>query len=35
LSRDDFFGEPTSIDNVGLEVVGGPLFEFGLAFVLG
>ena len=32
--RGDFFGEPTGIDNIGIEVVGEPLFEFVVAFVL-
>ena len=30
----NFFSEPTEIDDVGIEVVGEPLFEFGVAFVL-
>ena len=32
--RGDFFGEPTGIDKIGIEVVGKPLFKFVVAFVL-
>ena len=27
-------GKPTGVDDVGIEVIGDPLFEFGVAFVL-
>ena len=32
--RCDFFGEPTGIDEIGIKVVGKPLFKFVVAFVL-
>ncbi len=33
--RGDFFGEPVGVDEVGIEVIRDPLFEFGVALVFG